>query len=126
MRFAFYDTDGRITTLLTAPSKGFADLQDGDYLEVGEEVSPDSHYIDLEVGECKPKTVLSPQIVVEGLTATLEGLPAGLNVTSNQMSTVTDDSALVISYDTPGLYQVEFRDNVEYLDHELEVTVGDT
>lgn len=114
--FAVYDDHGRIVRVIAGPY---------DYLPCDESVRDDTHYVDVDAGEIQPKRPLETHQGVDGLTVTLMGLPAGLAVATNNMETVTDDQPLVIEYDLPGTYTVRFSGHVQYLDHEMEVTVGD-
>ena len=94
------------------------------YVLASEDVSDTTHYV--KSGELYPKQELSFSIERDGFVVTLTGLPAGLTVATNGMDTVTDDTPLVIEYDLPGTYTIRFSGHVRCLDHELEVTVGDT
>ena len=115
-RYAVADAEGRISWVTSGPYL---------YIACDESVSDDTHYVDIQTGEIEAKQAFDIQPVIEGLTVTLAGLPAGLAVVTNGMDTLTDDDPLVITYDVPGTYEITLRGHVEYLDRVEEVTVGD-
>lgn len=125
MRFAFYDDEGGITMILEAPSKKFALCQAKDFVECDDSVTYDEHYVDVQEKAIREKRHIDAGYVSAGLALTLEGLPKGLNVVTNGVNTVTDNEPLIIEYDLPGTYTVRFSGHAQYLDHEMEVTVGD-
>lgn len=94
------------------------------YIECDETVDDVSHYYDLENKSLEYKEKLYPLVVGEGLTLNISNLPEGLKVETNGMGTITDNEPLVIEYDVPGTYTISFSGLVNYLDHEMEVTVG--
>lgn len=114
--YAVYDDSGFIKQLISTLNH---------YVEVGDEVSDDTHYVDITTHAVEAKQLLNPETTVDGLVATLTGLPKGLNVETNNLGTVTDDSPLVIEYDVPGTFVISLSGRVDYLSCELEVTVGD-
>lgn len=116
-RYAVADPKGRISWVTTGPYL---------YIACDESVRDDTHYVDVGTGEIQPKRPIDAEQSIDGLKVTLAGLPAGLTVATNGMDTVTDDTPLVIEYDLPGTYTIRFSGHVRCLDHELEVTVGDT
>lgn len=113
--YAMADLNGQIFQITTGPYL---------YIECDETVSDDTHYIDVSTGEIKEKLTLTLNKTIEGLTVTIFGLPAGLTAATNSMETVTDGEPLVVEYDIPGNYTITLTGRVEYMDHELEVTVG--
>lgn len=115
--YAMVRPDGRITQIMTAPYW---------LLACDATISDDTHYADMATGAIYPKRMAEVAQSVDGLTVTLSGLPAGMTVSSNGMSTMTDDDPLVIDYDLPGTYAVELSGHVEYQDTTVEVTVGQT
>lgn len=94
------------------------------YVPVSEEleVSDVTHYVSEGAVIEKGDYNLSHDIV--DLEVTFVGLPESLKVETNGMETVTDSEPLVIEYDVPGTYTINFSGLVNYLDHEMEVTVG--
>ncbi|WP_062359640.1 hypothetical protein [Vreelandella aquamarina] len=122
MNFAFYDENGEITMTLNAPSKKYALYQAKEFVECDEEVTPATHYVAAQRAEAKAP--LPIRHFVSSLSVTFEELPEGIKVETNGMETVTDNEPLVIEYDVPGTYTISFSGLVNYLDHELEVTVG--
>ncbi|QPI65942.1 hypothetical protein [Vreelandella venusta] len=99
------------------------------YIEVpeGSDISDDSHYVDVTTtpNEIRKREEISFGLKIEGLVVTLTGLPVGLTVSTNKLSTVTDNEPLLIEYDVPGTYRIALSGRVNCLDRELEVTVGD-
>lgn len=99
------------------------------YIEVpeGSDISDDTHYVDVTTtpNEIREREEIPYDLKVEGLVVTLTGLPTGLAVSTNKLSTITDNEPLLIEYDVPGTYLITLSGRVNYLDHETEVTVGD-
>ena len=116
MNYAMADGHGRIFQTLSGPYS---------YHQCGEEVSDTTHYVDVSTGEIMPKRPLQTHMRIDDMTVTLEELPAGVTIATNNMTAVSDDEALVITYDVPGTYEISLRGHVEYLDQTLEVTVDD-
>lgn len=94
------------------------------YIECDETIDDVSHYYDLENKLLKHKEEVYPVVTEEGLTLNVSDLPEGLKVETNGMETITDNEPLVIEYDVPGTYTISFSGLVNYLDCEMEVTVG--
>lgn len=95
------------------------------YIACDDDVSDTTHFVDVDAGDIRPKRPLEISYWTDGMTVTLDALPGGLAVSSNNKSAVTDDDPLVITYDVPGTYEITLKGHVEYLDQTLEVTVGD-
>jgi len=95
------------------------------FVPCGEEVSDTTHYVDTNTWQPVEKGEVSPTVGVLGMTASVEGVPAGMVVEANGSSGTTDGEVLNIHFDVPGTYTITFRGSIEYLDHSLEVTVGD-
>ncbi|WP_278369494.1 hypothetical protein [Vreelandella titanicae] len=113
-RYAIVDDTGRITQLYSTNSY---------FVPCGDDVSDTTHYADSAnvIHEKRPQEF---GLITEGLTVTLTGLPSGVNVETNGLDTDTDEDPLEITYDVPGTYEIKLSGHVEYLDHALEVTVG--
>ena len=114
-RYAIVDDAGRITQLYSTNSY---------FVPCGDDVSDTTHYADSE-HVIQDKRPLEFELTAEGLTVTLEGLPAGVTVATNGLDTDTDGEPLAIAYDVPGTYEITLSGHVEYLDHVMEVTVDD-
>ncbi|QPI64471.1 hypothetical protein [Vreelandella venusta] len=114
--YAVHTTDGAIVRTLTTPHG---------YIECDDTVSDATHYVDVDTLEVKQKRSLEPQLSVDSLVVTLTDLPAELTVTTNDVETITDGEPLTINYDVPGTYEIRLCGLIEYLDENLEVTVGD-
>lgn len=114
--YALAMSDGRIRGVTTGPYL---------YVRCDETVNDVTHYVDVATGEIQLKQALEFELSTDGLTATLTGLPEGVTVATNGLDTDTDGDPLVITYDVPGTYEITLSGHVEYLDHDLEVTVGD-
>ncbi|WP_417861822.1 hypothetical protein [Vreelandella venusta] len=114
--YAVHTTDGAIVRTLTTPHG---------YIECDDSVSDVTHYVDVDTLEVKQKRPLEPQLDVDSLIVTLAGLPAELAVTTNGVESITDGEPLTINYDVPGTYAIRLSGLVEYLDYDMEVTVGD-
>ncbi len=115
--YAFVSGDGRIESILSGPMR---------YIECSSETRDTTHYFDNTLGVIREKEALNYQQNISGLVVTIEGMPSGVRVETNGMETVTDNEPLVIEYDVPGTYTISFSGHVRYLDHELEVTVGNS
>tara|TARA_R110001583_G_scaffold18501_3_gene73544 strand:- start:5451 stop:5810 length:360 start_codon:yes stop_codon:yes gene_type:complete len=116
LHYAMADSSGRILQTLSGPYS---------YTPCEEDVSDTTHYVDAGSDVILAKSPLDYDFVVEELTVTVTGLPEGLSVSTNGLTTITDAEPLVINYDVPGTYTLRLRGRVEYLDEDLEVTVGD-
>lgn len=116
LNYAVADSHGRIFQTLSGPYS---------YHPCGEDVSDTTHYVDVSTGEIMPKRSLETPMWIDDMTVTLEELPAGVAVTTNNMTAVSDHEPLAITYDVPGTYEITLKGHVEYLDQTLEVTVGD-
>lgn len=118
-KYVVSDLKGGITQVLSGSPLYIRVPNDSDVLDT-------THYVDVETETVLPKQPL--QFIVEysdnSLSITLTGLPEGVTVSSNGMETVTDNEPLEITYDIPGNYTITLTGRVEYMDHELEVTVG--
>ncbi|WJZ48859.1 hypothetical protein [Halomonas phage vB_HmeY_H4907] len=119
-KYAVSDLKGEITQVLSGSPLYIRVPNDSDVLDT-------THYVDVETETVLPKRPI--EVVVEQgadpLSITLTGVPSGVTLSTNGMETKTDDQPLVIEYDVPGTYTISFSGHVRYLDHELEVTVGD-
>lgn len=113
--YAMADEAGRILQVVNGPYR---------YIECDSDVMDNTHYAD-EAGEILEKQSLVLTVRTEGLTATIIGAPAGMKVETNGMEAITDEDPLAIEYDLPGTYMVTFSGLVEYLDHQMEVSVDD-
>lgn len=122
MNFCFYDTSGAITSTLVASDKDTADMQGGSYLPCDSNVNDVSHYV-LE-GNVLARRPYDYVLSVEGMTATLKGLPSGAVVGVLGESVEADDLPTELDFELPGTYTIELSGLVEYLDETLEVTVG--
>ena len=92
------------------------------YIEVGEGIDDDSHYI--KNGVAVKKGVLSPNINVDGLTAIVTGIPKDVSVFFDGQRTLTDDDPLELEVDEPGTYKLVARDNTHYRESSWEITFG--
>jgi hypothetical protein len=114
--YAVVDSLGAISSIYSSPYR---------FVRCDEQVSDISHYYDNKQECLLPKRKLQTSITTDGLVVTLSGLPRGLTVSTNGATATTEDDDLTIEYDLPGTYKIELSGLVEYLDHELEVTVDD-
>lgn len=96
------------------------------HIECDEQVSDVTHFYNTSLGKLELKAALNPKIITKGLKVTITGIPSGLKVETNGLSTLTDDLPLVIEYDIPGKYEIILSGRVEFLDRTLEVTVGNS
>lgn len=113
--YAVADGEGNITQIYSTSKR---------YIPCGEGVDDLTHYV-TDSGHIEQKAAIDCDVAVDGLTATITGLPAGLSVETNGISTVTDTEPLIISYDVPGTYSVQLSGRPGYLETELEVHVDD-
>ena len=114
--YALAMSDGRIRGVTKGPYL---------YVRCDETVDDVTHYLDVSTGEIHLKQALDFELTINGLSATLEGLPAGLTVEANGMEADTDGESMSIEFDIPGTYSIHLTGLVKYLDQVLEVTVGD-
>lgn len=116
--YAVHTTAGTIVRTLTTPHG---------YIECDDSVSDATHFVDVDASPhiIKARQPLDLQISVDDLTVTVEGLPAELTVTTNGVESIADGEPLTINYDVPGTYAIRLSGLVEYLDYDMEVTVGD-
>ncbi|BCB62227.1 hypothetical protein HaloA020_29280 [Halomonas sp. A020] len=114
-RYAMANSRGEILQVTSGPYL---------YVPCDDAVSDASHYVDTASGSVKHKKMLQFEKLVEGMTVVLTGLPVGLKVSTNNVSTLTDSQPLSITYDVPGTYQISFNGRFDYLDCIEDVTVG--
>ena len=92
----------------------------------GDHVADDTHYVDISGAE--PEIRIRQDMVVDpiqdGLSVVFSELPAGVEVHAGGVTSITDGSPFEIEFDIPGTYLIQFRPPPQYLDTELEVTVG--
>ncbi|QKS24586.1 hypothetical protein [Vreelandella titanicae] len=107
-------SDKEINTVLTTP-----------FLHVlcDDDVSDITHYYNTDTSQIELKYELQYTLSTNGLEVTISGLPENLHVQTNNLNTMTDEEDLVIEYDIPGTYTIEFSERVEYLDTTINVEV---
>lgn len=124
----FRKLDGSILSVLSG-TEGQVKLS----LEVGlglapcdETVSDITHWVDLSDHKrvVREKTPLNTEHTVNGLRVAFHHLPPETTADVEELSLITDAGDTVIEFDIPGTYQIQFRPPPQYLDTELEVTVG--
>ncbi|QHD48495.1 hypothetical protein CTT34_01665 [Vreelandella aquamarina] len=123
--FLFYDADGRITAQFSAPSARYARRQGQRYALASGHESAATHYVDVATRQVRAKRSLDIDQRTDGMTITLDGIPAGVTVATNGQQAVTNGAPLVITYDLPGTYEIRLSGHIEYLDRVEEVTVDD-
>ena len=123
--FLFYDADGRITAQFSAPSARYARRQGQRYALASGHESASTHYVDVATRQVRAKRSLELSQRIDGMTITLDGIPAGVTVATNGQQVVTDGTPLVITFDVPGTYRIQLNGHIEYLEETLEVTVDD-
>lgn len=123
--YLFYDADGRITAQFSAPSARYARRQGQRYALASGHESAATHYVDVATRQVRAKRTLDIDQHVEGMTVTLDSMPAGVTVATNGKQAVTDGTPLVITFDVPGTYHIQLVGHIEYLEETLEVTVDD-
>lgn len=124
MILAVHDSEGVILRVVTCPSSQVeGQAGSGEALvEVAEGVSDITHYI--HEGEAVEKAALYPSVEVDGFTATITGLPDGLEVEFDGVTAITDDDPLEIEVDEPGTYRLRIDGGAPYISTEVEITFG--
>ncbi len=126
-RYAFFDESGRINRLYTGPEQEVHLQHTGKFLEVGEEVIDDTHYVDLH-SDFDPiirgKIPLSAEYIDDGLAVVFPSLPAGTRAEVQGLELISDGEPTIIEFDVPGTYEVQFYPPPQWRDEVLEVTVG--
>lgn len=123
-KYAVYKADGEITRICLC-SESSSDLQAGDGEDVAvvpDNTSDATHYI--KDGKAVEKASLSPSVEVDGFTATVTGLPAGLEVELDGVTAITDDDPLEIEVDEPGTYKLRIDGGAPYISTTVEITFG--
>ncbi|MGB2092316.1 MAG: hypothetical protein ACPH2J_10530 [Akkermansiaceae bacterium] len=121
---AVHGEDGEILRVISC-LPGQAPLQAGfgeAYVVVAHDVFDDTHYV--QNGKAVKKTALSPTVLVNGMTATISGLPAGLTVSWEGEGGVTDTEPLEVDHDEPGTYTLHVSGGAAHLPVIIEVTLG--
>ena len=113
--YAMADEAGKILQVINGPYR---------YVKCSVAVMDNTHYAN-EADEIVEKQTLVVSVRTDDLTITLSGVPSGMTVKTNGMEAISDDEPLEIEYDLPGPYTVSLSGLVEYLDDEIEVTVGE-
>lgn len=113
-----YDEAGNITGSIAAPVQ---------YMSVDQPVDTAQFYVDVSVEPHvrRPRLDYEPLVSLEGLTATLTGVPAGVRVTVGERSILADDEPTELAFDRPGVYRVALRGDPHYVVKSLEVSVGE-
>ena len=124
MRVAIHDDKGSILRVVScSPTQlGEQALDDEFALEVAIDVADDTHYI--KGGQAVEKAALSPSVELDGFTATITGLPAGLKVEFDGVTATTDDEPLEIEVDEPGTYKLRIDGGAPYISTTVEITFG--
>lgn len=125
--FAMYHEDGSIDGLLKVAVPEHAHAQGGNMVECGEDVNQSNHFVDAPdngppiVRERVPQDVSHS---VDGLSVTFPSLEESTLIEAAGSSLLTDAASTVVNFDIPGTYIIHLSGHVRYLDHELEVAVG--
>lgn len=124
MRVAVFKSDGEIIRVIACHhSQAALQAQDDEFaLEVAIDVADDTHYI--KGDQAVEKAALSPAAEVDGFTATITGLPTGLQVEFDGVTAITDDEPLEIEVDEPGTYKLRIDGGAPYISTEVEITFG--
>lgn len=89
-------------------------------------VADDTHYVDLSGAEpeIRGRMAMTVEPIQDGLSVVFIELPAGVEVQAGGVTAVTGGGPFEIEFDVPGTYLIQFRPPPQFLDTELEVTVG--
>lgn len=118
--YAVYESDGAIFGIVSQPLKAKAPKN---AIRIPCPVNDARYYVDVATKALHPKREVTAQPIVNGLTVTLDGLPAGLVVMTNRQQATTDGGPLTIHYDLPGTYAISLRGHPHFIDTTLEVTI---
>lgn len=118
-KYVVSNSNGEITQVLSGSPLYVRVTNDSDVLDT-------THYVDVETETVLPKRPIEATVEqgADPLSIALMGLPTGVTLSTNGISTVTTGDRQAIEYDIPGTYTISFSGLVNYLDHEMEVTVG--
>lgn len=126
--FAMYLEDGSIDGLLKVAVPEHAHAQGGNMVECGEDVNQSDHFVDAPDNGppiVRKRASQDVSYSVSGLSVTFPSLEETTLIEVAGSSLLTDAASTVVNFDIPGTYTIRFSGHVRYLDHELEVTVGD-
>lgn len=119
-RYAEYESTGEIFCIVEG---GPGDIDTSRLIEVGEDVSDETHYIDMsqEIYFPQKRHTFDTTHSVDGLTVTFSSLPEGttVQVKDHEMVTDGDDS---IEFDVPGVFLIKLR-HPHYMSETVEVTI---
>lgn len=120
--YAVYESGGAIFGIVSQPLKAKAPKN---AIRIPCPVNDARYYVDVATKTLHAKRKVTAQPIVNGLTVTLDGLPAGLVVMTNGQQATTDGGPLTIHYDLPGKYVIWLRGHSHFIDTTLEVALGD-
>jgi len=120
--YAVYESDGAIFGIVSQPLKAKAPKN---AIRIPCPVNDARYYVDVATKALHPKREVTAQPIVNDLSVTIDGLPAGLVVMTNRQQAITDGGPLLIHYDLPGTYAISLRGHPHFIDTTLEVALGD-
>ncbi|MCF2913380.1 hypothetical protein [Halomonas sp. Cn5-12] len=120
--YAVFGSDGVIFGIVSQPLRVKAPKSS---IRITAPVDDARYYVDVATKTLHAKRELNAQPVVNGLSVTINGLPAGIWVMTNGQQATTDGGSLFIQYDLPGTYAIYLRGHPHLIDTTLEVTLGD-
>lgn len=127
MRAIVYDESGAIIEEVTAYDLDQLEKQVGAgsaLYDVGA-VSYKTHYVDIADDlAIKERAPLDINSQLDSLTVSITGVPSGSRVEVGIDSLEADGGVTEIEFDIPGTYKISIFPPAQFLDTELEVTVG--
>jgi len=128
MRLAIYNKASGAITRVVECHESLAKMQASEgeaHVAASEDINDVTHYVALKGGGAvvAKRQSLNTHYALEGLKVIFRALPAGLTLSSQGGSIITDGYD-VVEFDIPGTYEIKLFGLAGYLDETLEVTIG--
>lgn len=129
-RYALFYSNGEIEAVITIPHDQLKAQKTGgkNAISIGKKsVSDTTHWVEFSSGRAKvkKKTNINSKYKVDGLSLSFKDLPAGTRVATGGGEAISDEQGVSIEFDVPGIYAIWFYPPPQYLNTNLEVTIGD-
>jgi hypothetical protein len=124
---AYYSVSGEIVIIHSGTAESAASQDNSyagaiGYIEVKPNVTPFTHYI--ANGQAVEKSSITPSVSIDGDTATITGIPAGLEASFDGVIAITDNETLELTVDEPDTYTLRIDGGAKYFDTEVEIDFG--